>query len=673
MTSSAAYGQIVTETSLVINTAQRRGRPRPLHRRRTTSSRRAFTDDPAQTAIIAKWNTLAGPLKGQVVGTHAEADHSVTRSTTTRARRDADGRPRRGRDPVGHGQADGCPDRADERRWGAGPTSDAPHATASRPAEITFAEAFDIAAVRQRLRGPRPHRRPAEAGARAAVPAGRRSRLPADARARCVRRLHLRLGRHAAAGLAGRPRVDEAQRHADRWTRQTVPRRHAELPRRRRRPVHRRSRRARTAWAPIGDLEGLVAFFEANQGLTAPPRTASRVSDPAGARPTREGRTPPGCGPRRVRLPASRGAARARARRVPHTVTPCRAPPHRPPSADPTSGSTTATGSRTPTPGCGTLEDPALLRPPRGGERLRRGPHGAPRAAAHDDLRGDPLAGEGDRPVGAGRERPLVVLRPHGRGPPVRLARPRAARPTRRCVRTPRRTPCRASRSCVDGNVEAGDSEFFSLGALTVSADHRLVAFAVDTAGDERFDAHRPGRRDRRGPRHLDHRHRLRRASSAATAGSCSTPGSTRPGGPYQLWRHRVGGDPADDVLVHQEDDERFWMGVSSSRDERWLLLGLGSKTTSEVHLLDADDPEGDVARRRPPPRGRRVRRRARRRPAPHRAQHRHARRRPRVGADRRDEPEQWVPWLRSGEGERFVSVDAFDRRRRAVACAPAA
>ena len=49
----------------------------------------------------------------------------------------------------------------------------------------------------------------------------------------------------------------------------------------------------------------------------------------------------------------------------------------------------------------------------------------------------------------------------------------------------------------LDGNVEAGDSEFFSLGALTVSADHRLVAFAVDTAGDERFDLTDPRHRHR--------------------------------------------------------------------------------------------------------------------------------------------------------------------------------
>ena len=39
----------------------------------------------------------------------------------------------------------------------------------------------------------------------------------------------------------------------------------------------------------------------------------------------------------------------------------------------------------------------------------------------------------------------------------------------------------------VDGNVEAGH-EFFSLGGSRVSADHRLVAFSIDTAGDERFD-----------------------------------------------------------------------------------------------------------------------------------------------------------------------------------------
>lgn len=71
VTSSADYGRTVTETSLVIN--KRSGE---VMRDRTRATNhlvpKALADDPTQTSIINKWNTLAGPLKGQVVGTHVE-------------------------------------------------------------------------------------------------------------------------------------------------------------------------------------------------------------------------------------------------------------------------------------------------------------------------------------------------------------------------------------------------------------------------------------------------------------------------------------------------------------------------------------------------------------------------------------------------------------------------
>ncbi len=220
--------------------------------------------------------------------------------------------------------------------------------------------------------------------------------------------------------------------------------------------------------------------------------------------------------------------------------------------------------------------------------------------------------------------------------------------------------PAEGEQVVVDGNVEARDSEFFSMGALTVSADHRLVAFATDTTGDERFDLV------------------VRDIATGAVLDDAITGIGygcefSRDGGfvfytrldeawrPHQLWRHRVGSDPAEDVLVHQEDDERFWMGISSSRDERWLVLSLGSKTTSEVRLLRAEDPEGRwrvVAPRRDgveydvEPAGDRL-----------------------LIVHNADDPDadlawapleatdhtQWVPWLASGAGERFVGVDAFD------------
>ena len=67
--------------------------------------------------------------------------------------------------------------------------------------------------------------------------------------------------------------------------------------------------------------------------------------------------------------------------------------------------------------------------------------------------------------------------------------------------------------------------------------------------------------------------------------------------------------------------------------------------------MLDADDPEGEWRVRRPAARRRRVRRRAGRRPAPRRAQHRQPRRRPRVGAARRDEPRAVGPVAPLGGG----------------------
>jgi oligopeptidase B len=51
---------------------------------------------------------------------------------------------------------------------------------------------------------------------------------------------------------------------------------------------------------------------------------------------------------------------------------------------------------------------------------------------------------------------------------------------------------------------------------------------------------------------------------------------------------------PAEaDVLVHQEDDERFYLGVGTSKDDAFVILHIGSKVTDEAWFLDADDPEG--------------------------------------------------------------------------------
>jgi oligopeptidase B len=151
----------------------------------------------------------------------------------------------------------------------------------------------------------------------------------------------------------------------------------------------------------------------------------------------------------------------------------------------------------------------------------------------------------------------------------------------------------------LDCNELAGDSDYFGLGVLEISPDHRLIAYSTDFTGAERFDLH------------------FRNVASATdlpevvsfTSYGCawskdsSTLFYTRHDDamrPHQLWRHRIGTDPQQDVLVFQEDDERFFLDVDASRSEDLVLLTLQSKTTSEVWFLEAAAPEGEFRCIRP-------------------------------------------------------------------------
>jgi oligopeptidase B len=62
----------------------------------------------------------------------------------------------------------------------------------------------------------------------------------------------------------------------------------------------------------------------------------------------------------------------------------------------------------------------------------------------------------------------------------------------------------------------------------------------------------------------------------------------------YQIWRHSLGTDPADDELVYEETDPTFSVYVSKTRSEKYILIGSNQTLTSEYRFLDADDPDSD-------------------------------------------------------------------------------
>jgi oligopeptidase B len=145
----------------------------------------------------------------------------------------------------------------------------------------------------------------------------------------------------------------------------------------------------------------------------------------------------------------------------------------------------------------------------------------------------------------------------------------------------------------LDGNVLAGDSEFFSMGTFDISPDGRKLAYSTDMSGDERFTLRVKDLQT--GELEPDEIPDTHYGSAWAADGSAlfytTVDDAWRP---YRIWRHMLGTPASEDVIVYQEDDGRFNVGIDLSRSERYLILMSASKLTSEVRLLDASDPTGE-------------------------------------------------------------------------------
>jgi oligopeptidase B len=142
----------------------------------------------------------------------------------------------------------------------------------------------------------------------------------------------------------------------------------------------------------------------------------------------------------------------------------------------------------------------------------------------------------------------------------------------------------------LDENAEAEGHDFFALGAFDVSLDHTRLAWSLDLDGGEEFTMR---------IRDLGTGTDLPDAMERTYYGSAwSADGRhlfyVKPDAalrPYQVWRHEVGTPTADDVLVFQEDDERFFVEIELTRSEAFIVIAVDSKTTSAAWVIPADDP----------------------------------------------------------------------------------
>lgn len=143
----------------------------------------------------------------------------------------------------------------------------------------------------------------------------------------------------------------------------------------------------------------------------------------------------------------------------------------------------------------------------------------------------------------------------------------------------------------LDANEEAKGHDFFSLGAFSISLDGNLLAYSTDTEGDERYTLRF---------KNLETGELLADTIENVAPGATWTADATHvfyltvdeSWRPDTVWRHTLG--KSEDVKVFHEPDESYWVGFGSTRSEKYLMIWVGSKITSECLVLESTDPEGE-------------------------------------------------------------------------------
>ena len=143
----------------------------------------------------------------------------------------------------------------------------------------------------------------------------------------------------------------------------------------------------------------------------------------------------------------------------------------------------------------------------------------------------------------------------------------------------------------LDGDAEADGIDYFGLGAVDHSPNHRFLAWAVDTAGSEFYEV------------------RIRDLATGQDIATLTDEGygslvwANDSQTIYWIWRdannrpkraYRQAIDSANAELIYEEADDGYFLGVGKTDGDRWIVLSASDHTTSEARLYDANDPSAE-------------------------------------------------------------------------------
>jgi len=144
----------------------------------------------------------------------------------------------------------------------------------------------------------------------------------------------------------------------------------------------------------------------------------------------------------------------------------------------------------------------------------------------------------------------------------------------------------------LDQNKLAQGHDFFNIGVFSISPNHEILAYSVDTRGEEEYTLYFLNLKN----------HQLYSESITETYYSFAWANDNKTvfytkidetNRPYQIYRHILDTDSTQDTLIFHEPDDTYQLYVDKTRSGAYIYITVGGSITSEVYFLDANNPQG--------------------------------------------------------------------------------
>jgi len=152
----------------------------------------------------------------------------------------------------------------------------------------------------------------------------------------------------------------------------------------------------------------------------------------------------------------------------------------------------------------------------------------------------------------------------------------------------------------LDQNLLAEGRSFCSVGAFTVSPDDTKLAYSLDVEGTEVYTVYIKDLTNKvvypeaigNTFSSVYYHTGVEWANDSQTIFYLTLDAAQRPD---CLWRHKIGSDPTQDPLIFQENDEAYFLFITKTRDDAYILTHHHATLAMEMRFLSADQPDGEL------------------------------------------------------------------------------